>query len=560
MRKEFYRNNKINMILSILGVLFYSILYIAVAFISKRLFDIASKENIKEFYTMIFIAIGFIVLFSIVIILKRFFYNNYIRKAILQYKNYAFKKLLSKSVNSFNDEVTGKYISLLTNDINTIENGYVIGTLDIIMNIVMLLFSLVSMFYLNWLITICIIIMSFLPILVSAFFGSKLKKYESETSDENQNFVSFLKDALTGFSVIKSFKAELEVLEVFFSRNICLERKKNTKNKAYDLLQMLSNLTIIIIQLIIIFLGVYLTIKGNVTIGTVIAFSSLINTLMNPLSSLGALFASRKAAKGLIEKMEESVKEIDLDEGKQDKHKMFNGIEYTNVSFAYEDDKYILNDINCCFKKGKSYAIVGASGSGKSTLVNLLLGYHDNFQGNITIDDTDIRNISNKGLYDIISVIHQNTFIFDTTIKNNITMYKEYDDNTINQAIKFSGLSDFIREKGTDYLCGENGCNLSGGENQRITIARCLIRKTPIIIMDEGTSALDSKMTQYIEENILNCENVTRIVVSHNMNEKILKRYDEIIVLHHHKIVESGTFDELINNKEYFKSLYNVVI
>ena len=234
------------------------------------------------------------------------------------------------------------------------------------------------------------------------------------------------------------------------------------------------------------------------------------------------------------------------------------GIEMKDVSLKYDDGKIALNNINIDFKKGKKYAIVGPSGCGKSTLLKLLLGHFNDYEGEIKYDDNNLRDISLDSLYDVVSVIQQNVFLIDKSLIDNITMFKDFDYKKVRKAVDLAGLSKLVNEKGNDYSCGEGGRNLSGGEKQRISIARCLIRETPVLLMDEATAALDNATAFQVENEILSMDHLTSIIVTHRLEKNLLEKYDEIIVLNTGKIVENGTFNKLMSNKQYFYSLYNV--
>ena len=219
------------------------------------------------------------------------------------------------------------------------------------------------------------------------------------------------------------------------------------------------------------------------------------------------------------------------------------------------DDKVILNEINYKFEKNKSYAIVGTSGSGKTTLINLLLGKYNNYFGDIYYNNADLKNISLDSLFEIASFVEQNVFVFDDSIINNITMYSNVDEELLKEAINKSGLAKLIDEKGPDYRCGENGCNLSGGEKQRISIARALVKKSQLLLLDEATSALDNETSSSITNNLLRINNTTKIMITHRLDEEILNQFDEIVVMKNGQIVEFGTYSELMKNNGTFKSL-----
>ena len=207
---------------------------------------------------------------------------------------------------------------------------------------------------------------------------------------------------------------------------------------------------------------------------------------------------------------------------------------------------------------GKRCALVGASGSGKSTLLNLMMGADGGYTGSIRIDGRELREVNTDSLYDLISLIGQNVFLFNDTIWRNITMFRSFPEEQVEKTVKEAGLTELVSQKGRDYLCGENGGNLSGGERQRVSIARSLLRGTPVLLLDEATASLDAKTAREVTEAILDLEGLTRLVVTHRLEAPLLARYDEILVLRNGTLWERGSFQELMERKGYFYSLYTV--
>ena len=260
----------------------------------------------------------------------------------------------------------------------------------------------------------------------------------------------------------------------------------------------------------------------------------------------------------MIGRLADTLDENIRDEGFYVPNQLNNGITVKNVTFSYEAECDILHDINITFDAGKKYAVVGASGSGKSTLLNLLIAGHGNYSGQICYDGYEIKNINSESLYDMVSIIQQNVFVFNASIRDNITMFHEFPKAEVDRAIKLSGLSKLIEERGEEYFCGENGSGLSGGEKQRISIARSLLKKSRVLLVDEATAALDAETASQVLDAILGLDDITSIVVTHSLDERLLKQYDGIITLKNGSIVESGTFDELIAEKGYFYSLFTI--
>ena len=289
-----------------------------------------------------------------------------------------------------------------------------------------------------------------------------------------------------------------------------------------------------------------------------VLFIQLLNYILQPIATIPGYIAGIRSSRALIQKLAQALEENTQETGTENKETLENGIAVQNVSFGYEAEKTILKDVSCRFEAGKSYAIVGASGSGKSTLLHLLTASYPDYTGSICYDETELREIRSDSLYDMLSIIQQNVFIFNASIRENITMFMDFPEEEIARAIRLSGLSSLIGDKGEGYLCGENGCNLSGGEKQRISIARSLLRKSQILLADEATAALDRETACQVSDAILNLTEMTRIVVTHSLEASLLRRYDGILAMKAGKIVESGNFEDLMEKKGYFYSLYTV--
>lgn len=334
---------------------------------------------------------------------------------------------------------------------------------------------------------------------------------------------------------------------------------KTLRRKTMIVVQSMGLVAGVIAQFGVFLAGAALAMKGyGISAGMLIAFVNLMNFVVSPIRTVPQYFAECKASCALIDKLAAAVEQNVRESGLEDKTKLEKSITLEKLSFGYGAEKTILQDIDFSFEAGKSYAIVGASGSGKSTLLNLLMASHPDYTGSIRYDDTELRRISSESLYEMISIVQQNVFIFNATIRENITMFTDFPKEEVDRAIEMSGLSELIAERGEDYLCGENGSGLSGGERQRISIARSLLKKSQILLVDEATAALDIRTAYQVSNAILNLHELTRIVITHSLEENLLKRYDCVLTLKNGKVAEYGSFDELMSKKEYFYSLFNV--
>ena len=231
-------------------------------------------------------------------------------------------------------------------------------------------------------------------------------------------------------------------------------------------------------------------------------------------------------------------------------------IRFSHLSFSYTPEKQVLKDFTLQVKEGEKLILLGASGSGKSSILKLLMGIERSQGGEISIGNRQLSTLPEESLFRSISYIQQEVFIFDGSIYENITLFQDYGKEELELAIEKSGLKNLILEKGLDYPCGENGAALSGGERQRINIARSLLRKTPILLADEITAALDKENSYLVLDSLLSLENITEILVLHDLDSRILNRVDRICVLKEGEIVEEGIFSELMEKKGYFYSLF----
>lgn len=557
---QFYHKNIPALCLAVFSSLIGGSLNLIVSWLIMQLIDAASGvPGTLPIGTLAKLSGGFVVLCIAVFLLEYISMPRYIERAMLQYKNFAFRKLTEKGISSFRDESTATYLSALTNDSTSIETDYLGQQMALISKVFTFAGALVMMLWYSPLLTAIAAGVTILPLIASLLTGSRIEAAERRVSDRNRSFTAALSDCLAGFSVVKSFKAEKEIFKLFAENNRALEGEKFSKRRIKTIVGMIGSVTGIIAQLGVFLIGSYFALSGyGLTPGVVIIFVNLMNFMISPIAELPGLLASRKAARGLIDKLATALESNPVSEGTSELTHLESGIRLENVSFGYDDSKEVLHGISAFFDAGKAYAVVGASGSGKSTMLNLLTAAAGNYRGNILIDDTELRSIASESLYELISVIQQNVFIFNASIRDNVTMFRSFPEQEIEDAISHAHLNALIAERGDGYLCGENGKGLSGGEKQRISIARSLLKKSSVLLADEATASLDAQTAHQVASDILDLDGITRIVVTHGLEESLLRRYDGIVVLKDGRIEESGSFDELMERKGYFHALFTV--
>lgn len=556
---QLYYKNRMNFIVTIILTIAMSSLNLMISWLIQQIMDSMANQNMQSVVRCAWIAASVVIAYTVANAVYRAVYPRFLQRAMQQYRDYAFSRLTQKSLRSFSKEGTALYVSALTNDCTSIENNYLAATFTLIEFLFCFLGALIMMLYYSPVMLVLAVALSFLPVAVSMTAGNRLTEQEKEISKKNERFVSIVNELLSGFPVIKSFRAETQASRLFSQRNEQAEEAKKNKRRTEQLISLLANDAGIIAQMGIFLAGAWLAISGKgVTAGVVIVFVQLMNYILNPISQVPLLWSNRKAAIALMEKLSDALSENVREEGREKLNGFSEKIEVKDLTYGYEPESHVLKDLDVQFDAGKSYAIVGGSGSGKSTLLNLLMGSSSNYQGEICIDGVSIKNIESESLYQLMTSVQQNVFVFNDTIRNNVTMFHEFPDKEVTLALERSGLSEFIEKRGEDFVCGENGANLSGGERQRISIARALLRKSPILLVDEATAALDAATARAVSFSILNLVGMTRIVVTHRLEEAILRRYDKILVMKNGTICEQGNFDTLMQQKGQFYSLFQI--
>lgn len=560
LRGQFFYKNIPNFCLAVFAALAAGSLNLILSWIIQQLMDTAAgKSGALSFRTLLLISAGFVLLCAGLSLLNYASQPRFLERAMRQYKDFAFKKLIGKSISSFRDESAAGYLSALTNDAASIETNYLAQMLAMITKAVTFIGALLLMCRYSLLMTAIAAGLTVLPLIASLLTGNRLQTVESRVSERNGEFTAALSDCLAGFTVVKNFRAEREIFRLFAQSNKALEHEKFTGRRIKTLVGMIGAVTGIFAQLGVFIAGVYLSMKGgSMTPGAVVLFVNLMNFIISPIAELPGLLACRKAALGLVDKLAAALERSSSREGSETLNRLEHGIRLENVSFAYEPGKTVLHGINAEFEAGRAYALVGGSGSGKSTLLNLLMAAETNYSGHILADGIELSDISTESLYGTMAAIQQNVFVFNASIKDNVSMFRDFPKTEMDEAIARAHLGALIRERGEDYLCGENGSGLSGGEKQRISIARSLLKKSSVLLADEVTATLDAQTAHRVSSDILDLQGITRIVVTHTLEESLLRRYNKIFVLRGGRIEEAGSFADLMANKGYFYALFTV--
>lgn len=534
---------------------------IAFAYSIKGIIDSGMSQNEDALTQAVLVGASVIFIYAGLNFISLRLKNRLVRQIMSRYKNKVFQSILDRDYRDFSKEKSGKFISVLTENMKKIEQDYLHQYFNISKNLSLMIFSLLAMFIGNWYLTLLVIIASIIPMMISGFIGQKSAYLQKSAMIADQKYLAKVKDILAGFLVIKSFNVKEAIRQDYRNESEKLDEIYFMKGKFDVLANVISQLSGMIVFLVAFGGGMYLVFNGHTTIGSVTAIVQLVNFVVMPLNEVGMGMSKFREGQATLDAFE--VKDvIELQTGKM-KEYFDDVISFSNIDFSYPNtEEKIFNHLSLKIQKGEKIAIVGMSGSGKSTLFNLLLRFYDVTSGHISIDNQDIQAISAESLYNLMTIVQQDIYIFDDTLRANITLNQSFTDEEIKKAVQQSGLESYVLENelGLQALCGENGSNLSGGQKQRVSIARALIRKTPILLLDEATSSLDNQVTTEIESSILDIQNLTALVVTHKLNENILKKYDRILFMKDGVIVEDGSFSDLMDRRGEFYKLFELSV
>ena len=534
---------------------------IAFAYSIKGIIDSGMSQNEDALTQAVLVGASVIFIYTGLNFISLRLRNKLVRQIMSRYKNKVFQSILDRDYRDFSKEKSGKFISVLTENMKKIEQDYLYQYFNISKNLSLMIFSLLAMFIGNWFLTLLVIIASIIPMMISGFIGQKSASLQKRAMIADQKYLAKVKDILAGFLVIKSFNVKDAIFEDYSHESENLDEIYFIKGKFDVLANVISQLSGMIVFLVAFGGGMYLVFNGYTTIGSVTAIVQLVNFVVMPLNEIGMGMSKFREGQATLNAFE--VKDVTGLQTGETKEYFDDVISFSNIDFSYPNtEEKIFNHLSLKIQKGEKIAIVGMSGSGKSTLLNLLLRFYDVTSGHILIDNQDIQAISAESLYNLMTIVQQDVYIFDDTLRANITLNQSFTDEEINQAVQQSGLESYVleNESGLQTLCGENGSNLSGGQKQRLSIARALIRKTPILLLDEATSSLDNQVTTEIENSILDIQDLTALVVTHKLNENILKRYDRILFMKAGVIVEDGSFSDLMDRRGEFYKLFELSV
>ena len=581
--QSFFQGNRKNLFMAVLGTTVLSVGILSVPQLMQILIDFLSGNRRYSMHQIILMAVAVLLMVSFSGLCTYYFRTKFSTKAVFQYRKMAYHYLSKKKVTEFYGQNTAVYLSALNTDLQKIKENF-LDQIPILSQIVICgIGAVLVMIRYNFFLAMMACLISLIPFFAALFSGRNMEKIEANLSKENAEYMAFLKDFAVGFTIIKSYKVE-GIFSALHDK-ICqkVEARMEEREKCVEKINYFAAISGYITQFAILLLCAVVAYRSkSISVGTVLAFSRLINYIIDPVTELPGMLSKARTAYALSEQFWEKIGKGEQEEQQEQQQKsgeivkdgyhqhtdtdshekalpipsLQGDICFSRLSFSYTPEKQVLKDFTLRVKEGEKLILLGASGSGKSSILKLLMGIERSQGGEISIGNRQLSTLPEESLFRSISYIQQEVFIFDGSIYENITLFQKYSEEEMELAIEKSGLKNLILEKGLDYPCGENGAALSGGERQRINIARSLLRKTPILLADEITAALDKENSYLVLDSLLSLENITEILVLHDLDSRILSRVDRICVLKEGEIVEEGIFSELMEKKGYFYSLF----
>lgn len=522
-----------------------------------------SRQLETDISSTLILVVGIVIFFFLMKNLFNYLalYNiTFVKNGLLKnLRGKLYSKVISMPISYFLNKKKGDLMSRITADILEIQTSYLSILELMVREPLTILFTLIVMFTISPELTLFVIL--FIPIsgFIISIIGKKLRKDSKEVQQQQSNFLSMIDETISGQKVIKSFLSESFFNQKFDSINEMLYKFSNKVINRKNLAGPFSEfMGILVIGVLLWFGGKMVLINETISGTTFIVFMGLAYNILTPAKNLSKSFYSIKKGNAAAERVFEIIEfKTENDSNRDQLLETFKDkIEFKNVDFSYGQSK-ILDKISFTIKKGQSVALVGSSGSGKTTIANLLNGFYNSDSGSISIDGMQISSITRESLYKKISIVTQESILFNDTIMNNIRIgdLDSIDGDIINAA-KEANAHEFILEQNEKYdtNIGDYGGKLSGGQKQRITIARAMLKSPSILILDEATSSLDSESEKKIQDAIDKLMlDKTSLIIAHKFST--IRKCDKIILIDKGRIVAEGTHDELINSNSSYKNM-----
>lgn len=524
MRRYIFQKNKllttVMVVMTVLHTAAQAMVALMISWIIDTINEIIFTGNTGLMANIAILCVVFAVFVGIVVFSSMYLQGLWIKKIMLKLKNSLFHGMLHQPMDTYQNCNSAVNLTLLTQSVGTFEENYLKNSIKIFESAFSIVMAVVLLFTINPMVAIISIVSMCIPTLLPQLFGKKMAHCQETVVKKTTDYTGKVKDALTGYEVLKTYHAELQNEAICQDQADAMESSKLKMTATNAMVYSVANFSSVIVQLFIMLLAGIFAVRGLISLGNILAVVNLTSMVVSPAFEISGQITQLKSTQPIVSQM---LTLLNISDASAPMSEVKRSLVLDNVTFSYSDTP-VLAHASAQFEQGKKYAIIGKSGSGKSTLLKLLAGYYNDFDGNILVD-------GQADMQCDCAVIHQNVFLFDDTIRNNITLHGDYTDAQVQAAVHAAGLDEVVADlpKGLNTSVAENGARFSGGERQRIAIARALLHRKSLLLVDEATSALDAESAAKIEDSILSLKGITCIAVTHKSDPKILARYDQVL-------------------------------
>lgn len=463
----------------------------------------------------------------------------------------------------FDHNLSGDILSRVTNDVDTIAQSLNNSLSTLVSSITLFIGSIIMMFVTNYIMAITAIVSSLIGFILMFIILNKSQRYFTARQRELGKLNGYIEEIYSGLNVVRSCNAKDETINEFDKLNDklydCNRKSQFLSGLMQPIMGFIGNFSYVAVCIV----GALLVSKSVISFGVIVAFIMYVRLFTNPLSQIAQAMTSMQSTAAASERVFGLLEEVEMDSEnditkKLDKHKVKGNIEFKNVKFGYDKDKIIINDFTAKVKAGEKIAIVGPTGAGKTTMVNLLMKFYDINDGDILIDGTSIRELKRDNIHSLFTMVLQDTWLFNGTVKENIIYnQKNVSNKKVEDVCKVVGVDHFIKTlpNGYDSIISDND-SVSSGQRQLLTIARGMISDSPFLILDEATSNVDTRTEELVQKAMDKLmENKTSFIIAHRLST--IKNADLILVMKDGNIIEQGNHNELMKKNGFYANLYN---
>ena len=556
MLKSIYKKNGYRFLLSLIPVVIVGIMAPLRSYIMQLLID---SSNYKELLEKCLIAAVFSIGVFVFEWVSKRSQAIVVRDIEKDLRNQLMHKLFYISANQFEQKGLAYYLSKFTTDIKIILDDGVNNVYGMIMQFVFAVVAVIYLLCVEPFILLIVAAVSFVQFGVPNILKKKIGSSRKEYTEALEVYLDGVKSDLGGHKVIRTFDAVKQILEKQQKLSDFVSRKNENSSQTLYWAQALASFVNNGAFLIVLGSCMFFVAAGRITVGEVVAITNMMNFVLTPCKTIANGMIQLKAMEKVKAELEALLEQESENDNKQNIEENIQEISLDNVDQKISES-FSLNKLTLTFEKGRKYAIVGKSGSGKSSIIKLLTEYGADYTGRVLINGKELSGLNKESIMHVSPVCYQQTYIFNDTVLNNVTLYQNYSRDEVIEALQKAGIYDTIQKlpEGVDEKIQENGKNFSGGELQRIALARLFLRNKAMTFLDEITSGLDNATAYEIEKRLLD-EDMTIVNITHRYNKVLMQKYNEIIVMDAGKIAERGKFDELMEKEGEFFDLYKIL-